>query len=263
LKDKIKKILPDSIKRQITGLFYGWHGNFSTWAEAAGKCTGYESESIIEKVKDAAIEVKNGNASFERDSVLFYKPEYSYPLIASLFMIASAKKGKLNVLDFGGSLGSTYFQHHKLLEHIEINWSIVEQEAFVKEGKAHFEDDNLHFYDSVEKCYMDFDIDLVLLSSVLQYIEDPYTLLTNLISYKPSGIIIDRTPFITGNDRITIQKVHPKIYNASYPCWFLNKEKFLERILENYDLLIEFDALDEANIKSEFKGFLFVIRNTM
>jgi hypothetical protein len=52
--------------------------------------------------------VKTGEAVYERDSVLFDEIQYSFPVIAALLRVASANKGKLNVLDFGGSEKSHY-----------------------------------------------------------------------------------------------------------------------------------------------------------
>ena len=85
-------------------------------------------------------------------------------------------------------------------------------------------------------------------------------ILDTIILRQMKYIIVDRTPFIEGDDRITIQKVHPSIYNATYPCWFFNKKKFIEYLSKAYELILEFDALDKANIASEFRGFLFRIK---
>ena len=176
-------------------------------------------------------------------------------------LVAARRKGTLNVMDFGGSLGSSYFQNKKFLDQIEnVNWGVVEQPAFVETGSKEFSTDRLHFFNSIEDCYKVFKPDIVLLSSVIQYIEKPYQLLDSIIAKRPEYILIDRTPFIKENDRITIQKVHPAIYKATYPCWFFNKEKFLSYMNRSYELIFGFDALDKANIPSEFLGFLFRIK---
>ena len=261
MQDLLRKIIPDFLKKTVTPFFYGWRGNYNSWDVAKQKCSGYDSPSILKIVKDSALQVKNGAALYERDSVLFNTPYYTYPLITSLLWAAIRNEGKLNVLDFGGSLGSTYFHNARFLGSInELNWCIVEQANYTEAGKAHFSSERLHFFNSINKCYDSYKIDVVLLSSVLQYVEKPYNLLDELIAFKPSFIIIDRTPFIDEKDRITIQKVHPKIYKASYPCWFFNKKKFMDHMSQQYELILEFYALDRANIKSEFKGFLYKLR---
>jgi putative methyltransferase (TIGR04325 family) len=256
-KKSIKDSLPPLLLRLMTGLFYGWHGNFSSWKEAREKSSGYDSEVIVGKVKISALKVKNGLAAYERDSVIFENIEYSFPLLSGLLWVAAQNNGKMNVLDFGGSLGSSYFQNKLFLDTLtKVNWCIVEQPDFVKAGIESFEDENLHFFSSIEECIHSYDIDVVLLSSVLQYMEKPFVLLDRIISTGISFMIIDRTPFVGSPDRITVQKVHPKIYRGSYPCWFFNEEKFVARITKDYKLVIEFDALDKANISSKFKGFI-------
>jgi putative methyltransferase (TIGR04325 family) len=257
-KNIIKNLLPPALLRILTGLFYGWYGNFSSWNDAMKKSKGYDSQEILEKVKDSSLKVKNGLAVYERDSLLFDHVEYSFPLLSGLLWIAGKNNGKLNVLDFGGSLGSSYFQNRVFLDALsEVNWCIVEQPEFVKVGREFFEDKKLHFFNSIEDCLKLYDIHLVLLSSVLQYLEEPYNMLEKIKLQNPEYIIIDRTPFVKGNDRITVQKVNPKIYKGSYPCWFFNEEKFISSIRREYNLILEFDALDKANITSQFKGFIF------
>jgi putative methyltransferase (TIGR04325 family) len=257
-KELLKDILPPVFIRLMSGIIYGWHGNYSSWGEAKKKVSGYDSKIILDKVKESALKVRDGEAVFERDSVLFDKIHYSFPLLSGLMWIAALKKGKLNVLDFGGSLGTTYFQNRTFLDSLEVNWCIVEQPEFVKEGIDNFSNNSLHFFYSVEDCMKKFDIDVMILSSVLQYLEDPFGFIDKVIAFDFKYLLIDRTPFIKGEDRITIQRVNPKIYKANYPCWFFNKENFLSKIESFYNLLLDFEALDRANIQSDFLGFLFV-----
>jgi putative methyltransferase (TIGR04325 family) len=261
-KSLIKKILPKFIIRFITGFFYGWRGNYNSWEEAEKKCTGYDSKNILEKVKESGYLVKAGSVAFERDSVTFEQIEYSFPLLAGLLWIAAQNKGRLNILDFGGSLGSTYYQNKFFIQSLpEVNWCIVEQANFVNEGKKNFSDERLKFYESIDNCLNDNKIDTILLSSVLQYFQKPYELLEEIKSKKFNYIIIDRTGFINGNDRITVQKVPPSIYKASYPCWFLNKEKFMSNLGQEYDLVLSFNSLDESNLKSEYMGFIYCLKS--
>ena len=36
----LKDLIPPVFFRMITGLFYGWHGNYSSWSEAMQKDAG-------------------------------------------------------------------------------------------------------------------------------------------------------------------------------------------------------------------------------
>lgn len=258
LKELVKELLPPVILRFITGLFYGWHGNYPDWSTALRKCSGYDSRIILEKVKESALKVKDGIIPYERDSVIFNEIQYSFPMLSGLMWIAGQNNGKLNVLDFGGSLGSSYYQNKFFLDTIsEVKWCIVEQPGFVNAGKEKFENERLKFYNSIDECLRENEIHVILLSSVLQYLEKPYQLLQSVIDRQIKYLLFDRTQFVSGTDRITIQKVNPSIYKASYPCWFLNKSKFRLFMSEEYELIYEFVSLGQANIRSEFKGFLY------
>jgi putative methyltransferase (TIGR04325 family) len=114
---------------------YGYFGEYQSWQEAKSKSDGYDSDIIIEKVKDAALKVRRGEAAFERDSVLFSKVEVAWHVLAYLLWIASLNKNVLNILDFGGSLGTTFYQNRNFLDHVELNWAIIEQSKFVEYGK--------------------------------------------------------------------------------------------------------------------------------
>ena len=245
------------------GMRHGWHGNYKSWEEAKRKSSGYDSIRILEKVKESARMVQQGLVPYERDSVIFEKVQYAYPLLSGLMWIAAQNKGKLHVMDFGGALGSSYYQNKYFLDTLDdVKWCVVEQPHFVQAGKEGFSTDKLQFYDSIDTCLGSNHMDLILLSSIIQYLESPYELLVELQSRQIRYIFIDRTPFVKGPDRITIQKVNPKIYPARYPCWFFNESRFLDFMGRNYDNILEFDALDRANIPSEFKGFIFRLKQS-
>ena len=247
--------------RKVVHSKYGWHGDYSSWEEAKKHCSGYDDEAILEKVKESLLKVKNGEAVYERDSVLFDKIEYSWPLLSGILLAASINKGQLSVVDFGGSLGSTYFQNRKFINLLEnVRWNIIEQPHFVKEEKLHFQDERLHFYGDIESCVKKEKPNVLILSSILCYLEKPYEILENLLSYNLPFVIVDRTPFHTkGYDRITIQRVPPWIYRASYPCWIFDKGKFLTFFNEKgYILIEEFDALAGKMDIYEDKGFIWL-----
>lgn len=241
----------------------GWHGNFKTWEEAKSKTTGYDSALILDKVRDSMYKVKEGLAVYERDSVLFDAIQYSWPLLTGLMMAAAKDGGKLNVLDFGGSLGSTYYQNKKFLAHFDdVVWSIVEQEHFVNIGKKSFEDSILKFYLTIEDCIKEQSPNVIVLSSVLQYLEDPYHFIESLIRETQANfILIDRTPF-SAEERIVVQTVPASIYKASYPCRIFNLEKFKNQFSEKgYSLVEEFESNDSQVGDIFFKGILYQKKN--
>lgn len=250
---KIARLLPSSLITAVVRMRnkkYGWHGDFRSWKDAQAASSGYDTDVIIEKVKTATQQVIEGKAVFERDSMLFYQEDYSWPLITAFMTIAAQKEGKLDVLDFGGSLGSARLQYRKFFDPLTIKWSVVEQEKFVVAGKTLFPDGPVSFYRDVDSCLSQQQPDLLLLGSVLQYMEYPYEFLEGLLKKNFEFIIIDKTPLqLDASDRLTVQKVPPYIYDASYPAWLLNKTRVFEHIKKYYDQVFEYTDAFETNIK--------------
>lgn len=219
---------------------YGWRGNYASWEQAKEKCNGYDAANILEKVKAATLQVKNGHAVYERDSMLFDTIEYSWPLLANLLWIAGKKNNQLAVLDFGGSLGSSYFQNRYYLQHLTtLKWSVVEQPSFAAAGKKEIANAQLDFFESVEAAVAARGPhDVVVLSCVLPYLEKPYELLATLAAREIPYIIVVDTYFnpVPGN-RLTIQKVPPVYYEASYPAWFLDYNQVVTNLSVRYDLI--------------------------
>ncbi len=269
LKIFIPPILLDGYRalRQATGANRGelagvvhLVGDFASWQEAASHSSGYDAEIILEKTKDALLKVKNGEAAYERDSLLFDRAEYSWPLLAGLAWAAARAEGCLNVLDFGGSLGSTYYQHRAFLSGLrEVRWNIVEQPRHVEVGRRYFEDEHLKFYASIEDCLADTHPQVILLSSVLQYIPNPYELLEKLPALPCDALILDRTPFYNGaRDWLCVQHVPVQLYQATYPVWIFSKERFLAHLRQHWDVMAEFPSLDElpAPVQAAWQGLI-------
>ncbi len=224
----------------------------------------YNSDKILEKVKAGALKVKNGEVPYERDGMIFSKIDYSWPLLAHLLWISSKNDNRLNLIDFGGSLGTTYFQNINFLKNLKgLKWNIVEQKKFVDCGKKLFEDQNLKFFYNLEDSLEQNQPQAILISSSLQYLESPYDFLDKITNLNFEYIIFDRIPFLkTGEDRLTIQKVAPKIYDASYPCWLFNRGKFKKILEKKYELIAEFEAHAGTKIwlkdtTASYKGFSF------
>ena len=262
MKQFVKDILPPiilKIAKRIDSYKYGWKGNYVTWHEAKSNSIGYNSEEIFFKVRDSMIKVKNGEATYERDSVIFDKIEYSWPILSGL-MLASAKSGgELRVLDFGGSLGSTYYQNKKFFDELSnVSWSIVEQKRFVDIGKKEFEDNRLKFYNNIDECLKNEHPNVLLLSSVLQYIERPYDLLKEMLQYDFEYVLLDRTIFCSSikDDRITVQNIRLKNY-SSIPCWVFEEMKLKSFFSLKYKLIEDFELLQERTSYKYEKGFIW------
>jgi putative methyltransferase (TIGR04325 family) len=256
--------LAQKVRYKLFGSPWGWKGNYASWSDACKEASGYDDDVILNKVKEALLKVKSGEALYERDSVLFDEVQYSWPLLAALMWIAAQEQGKLHLIDFGGSLGSTYFQNKQFLDALtDVSWNIVEQEKFVECGKVYFEGERLKFYHSIEECLKTETLQTLISSSTLQYIEKPWGLLEQMIQHRFKYLVFDLIPLWNKKNQITIQRVPPFIYEASYPCWILNEQEFLNILEPSYTLISSFDTEHTINVDGEpltYKGYIFKLK---
>ena len=256
-----KKIAKKKLKKLRKN--YGWFSTDLSFKEIVNKGSSYDSKNILEKCRNSLLKAKFDD-KYERDSVIFDKIEYSWPLLSLILLSATKNLGKVDVVDFGGSLGSSYFQNRKFFSQIkDLKYSVIEQGNFVEEGNKYFADDKLKFFNNFEECFKERSPNLLILSSVLQYLENPQKFLQEIEKYNFDFIAIDRTGFIDEeNDLLTLQKVPPEIYEASYPCWIFAKKKFVANLLKSYEIIEEFDSGVDRNViingnkKISYSGFL-------
>jgi putative methyltransferase (TIGR04325 family) len=206
---------------------------------------GYDHPAIFERVREATLKVQRNEAAFERDSVAFEKPECNGPLLAALFEAAASDNGELRVLDFGGSLGSAYFQHRSFLSSIHrIRWGVVEQAHYVDYGRSSVEDGVLRFFTSVDECVAAFRPNLALFGSVLQYVKEYQEILRSVTTVRPRVIVMDRGIVHAGDeDVVYVQRVPRWISKVSYPCYSLSESRLVAQLHnESYQLVGSFEA---------------------
>lgn len=254
----IKKLIPNIIKNYINIIFKRkiiLKNNYSSWRDALKNSNGYNYNLIFEETKRSFEKVISQKAIYERDSVLFHVNDPDKQLISIIKRLY--KKSKINICDFGGSLGSMYFQNRDFLDKKKIIWNIIEQKHYVKFAKKNINIDNLKFYNSINPIFKK-KVDLVIFSSVLQYLEFPDQLLDKISKKKIKNLIILRTPFHKNEDVIKIQEVPKNIYKASYPVRIFNKKNFLKK-MKNRGFKIKnhiktSEKLDNIN----YHGFYFI-----
>ncbi len=260
LKSFVRDWLPPAALRLVRRRAQGsaFRGDYPSWAEAQAHARGYDAPAILEKAVAATRAVRDGRAAFERDTVLFAEPAVHGPLLAGLLRAAALAGGRLQVVDFGGALGSAWWQHRGWLDGLaEVSWEVVEQAHFVAAGRREFEVGPLRFRESLDACAADPARAVMLLSSVLPYLETPHAVLADVARRGFRHVLIDRTGLVRGRgDRLTVQHVPPQIYDASYPCWFFEREKLLRPLGAGYRVVADWPSFDAVDIAAEFRGLL-------
>lgn len=251
----------------ILGYAIYYDGEFSTWATACTAAKGYCNPKLLKRLTDAALAVQSGQAVWEQDGFVFDHIPFDTTVLAAFARVALANEGRLAVLDFGGGFGSIFFQCREFLSEVQsLNWAIVEQPEIVDAGRELLSRDNLHFFNTVDEAMLGQCPNVILLSSVLQYLESPWTLLDSLIATDIPYIIIDRHPCTYTRELITVQVIPPRLYPASYPTWLFDGRTLLEKLEPHYRLLADWNAKDPPirgwGKGAEFRGYLFQKRCT-
>lgn len=222
--------------------------SYPSWDAAAAASQGYDAEDILARTEAATQLVLSGQAAFERDTVAFAQMEPPFAILAGLLHAAADTRspGSLNVLDFGGSLGSTYRQCRGFLDGFApLHWSVVEQAHVALAGRARYATGELSFHSTIADAAATHPPAVVLASSSIQYLREPHAVLAELARTPAHHFLIDRTPLVdAAADRVVAQQVPPEIYPGSYPCWILSRDRVLDSIGAGWDVLADYACAD-------------------
>ena len=258
LKDFVPPVLRNLLLR------VGFAGNrfrygFKSWEEASAKCSGYNSGVITEALVTASRRVQDQEVAYERDGVEFDAIQYSWPLVAAI-LGSPRSTSKLRVLDWGGSLGSTYRQNKDLIvaAGVEVEWVVLEQDHLVEIGTREFSNTQLSFRSNIESVPVGY-FDLVIFASSICYIDSPNRILEQVKSLSPRAIAFDRTPIVKkGAELIGIQTVGRKIYRASYPIRIFSVGWIENALSPEYRKVSEWVCDLQPDPKSISKGMFFL-----
>ena len=250
----LKKLLKKLLSKNIFNFFYkvkilffkkrlNLKGNYKNYYEALKHSNGYQESLILNKVRNAIIRILEGEDVWERDGSIFPNPKPRQEIIK---IIEQLSNKKLSIIDFGGGLGTLFINNRELFKSVE-KYCIIEQENFVEVGNDISRKYNLpiKFLESLRN--VDFNPDLIIFSSVLQYIPNLEEVLIQTYKLDPEVILIDRTCY-TNNSKMKwhnqlIECYYEKI--ISYPIRPL-KIEYILNLLNNYKIvkkwLNDFDA---------------------
>ena len=154
-----------------------------------------------------------------------------------------------------------YFKNRRLLGGYDLRWNVVEQKSHVDYGKKNIPEISFHY--SIADYFASGRANSIcVLSSVLQYLDDPYATLDEIISHKFKFIILDRSLFnYESGTRIGIQHVPVTIYKAQYPVTLLSEDELKTRIRNaGYEIICEWPSFDLIPVKGRL-GFVHEVRS--
>lgn len=205
----------------------GFSGDFSTFAQAVAASKGYESPSLIANSLERTREQRRKYANGDFVEIDWRLLEFFGALLP---LIAGNPKPLLRVLDVGGGLGNHYW-FAKRFTGRAYDWTVLETPAMATAG-AEFSDEHFRFTTGVEQARAHGPFDIVVMSGVLQVLEDPYASL-KLFAGMGAHAVIARTHLIPQPaDRLTVFNVPVTTFGTpqSFPFWFFSEQKFTQAL---------------------------------
>ncbi|MDB4231526.1 methyltransferase, TIGR04325 family [Candidatus Pelagibacter sp.] len=203
-----------------------------SWATALQSSKSYNDKNIFDKIIKLYDLIKNKDKEFyERDSLIFHQKPDETELINFLNQTIKNTKKPLEILDYGGSLGSRYYSNYNFIVNKNINWNIIEQQDFVQYGKKKLQNKRLNFYYDLNDCFKDKKVNFTLFSNSLQYLENYTQILKEIKDQNVKYFFFDYLPLsFYKNHKIFIQNISKRVYESSYPIHIFSKNSFIKDI---------------------------------
>ena len=223
------------------------------WLSALKSSKSYQDEIIFDQVRKIYNNIIDKNSEFyERDSLILKDKPNEIDLIK--FLQNRIKlQDNLEVLDYGGSLGSRFFSNYNFIKKNKINWNIVEQKNFVQYGRNYLQNNFLNFYNNLSECISEKKINCVIFSGSLQYLENYHEILKEIKNANIKYIFFDYLPLSDyARHKIFVQNISKKIYDSSYPIKIFSKKIFFNEVKK-----LNFIISNLHNKKTIFYGFSY------
>ncbi|ADG94205.1 hypothetical protein Arnit_2556 [Arcobacter nitrofigilis DSM 7299] len=209
--------------------FNVWEGIYNDFDDAPSIGSGFESETWVQK---SVLKIKDVLKQAKRTENYVFE---NIPLYTIASIVYSEKKS-LKVLDFGGGMGNTYVPLvHTLPQSTGLDFWVVEGHENVCAAKKIFEKDaHINFSTTLPETN---DVDIVHISSSLQYIDDWESLISLLSKYNAQYFIFTDLP--AGNIKHTYVSLQ-NYYESKIAHTFFKLEDILTVLKKfGYELILK------------------------
>ena len=214
--------LPEPLKLGLGGILEPIIGFrvAKNWESAVAGSSGYQSPQTISTIEGSDPVVDKGTIklSFLGNRYL----QVSSAILSGLNPEKMKLDSTIRVLDIGGGLGEYFFLLQSNLSNLKFEWLILETPALCQLATSkHANSLGVSWTDTLNDKHQTFDI--VLLSSVIQYVEKPFELIEMAIQKAPL-LIFNRMPLSKDpNNLVCIQRPGLLETKGSYPVHILSE----------------------------------------
>ena len=244
----IEWFLPPKIKVWVRALLSRFTGfrKVESWESAVRKSSGYESVNIVEPIVAAARQLQSNS-----QTTFVSNPRYQQIAAGMLFSISQERFSNgepIRVLDVGGAGADYFYQFQEFAPHINFDWTVLETPVLAEAMSNEFGRNltNLRWVSSIENTNETYDV--ILCSSVFQYVEKPFELLATLV--KKSGfLIVNRISLVDSSEHfVAMQRIITNGKRASYPVHFFAEKKFLNEMSQYGDVQMRWLVVEDQPV---------------
>lgn len=247
----IKQIVPPILARlyassaiKVKGVRrrdYNWEGIYERYADVPVRGSGHNSDDWVNATLEYTMNVIQASQIHSTIPKEVAGDNAFLPMLAS---IVCQKRGAVKVLDFGGGMGIAYIHlMHSALGSPRVEYHIVEAENICRAGPLLFSGDRkVQFHKSLPDVS---DVDIVYMSSVLQYIEDYTDLLRSLCAYQSRYFLFSK---LSAGDIPTYASAQMNLPGSVIPYWFININELINIMAQGgYSLIFRASSERQYN----------------
>jgi putative methyltransferase (TIGR04325 family) len=228
-----------------------WQGIYSGYGDVPTWGAGFDSGRFV---SDAVAQAEKLLAASKRSGSIPTEVSAEHSLLPLLVSLICKSSGGAKVLDFGGGLGAAYLHLvSSVLGCGVVDYHLVERGAVCVAATRFFQGD------SHVQCHASLPedlpgLDVVHVSSVLQYIEDYAGLLRKLCAYRAKYILFVK---LSSGDIPTYATQQTNVPGTTLAYWFINIREVIALMSQGGYALIFKGALereyDQRNFPSEYR----------
>ena len=251
----LRQITPPVLRSFLKGLVrknaYIWEGIHSRYEDVPAVGDGFNGDYWIRRTRSYTEETLKASGQYGFIPSGVSGEHLILPLLASL---ECKSRGEVNILDFGGGMGIAYIHTVSSLVNCQsVNFHIVESQRITEEGMRLFaHDKRIHFHSKLPAELPNLDI--IYMSSALQYVEDYTSLLKTLAGYGAKYFLFVK---LSAGDFQTYATAQKNVPGSTLPYWFINVKEIVEIMAAGGYSLIYKSALeqeyDQDNFPQEYR----------
>ena len=223
-----------------------WQGIYSRYGDVPTTGSGFDSDSFVNAA--VAHAEKLLTASRQNSSI---PPEVTaeHSLLPLLVSVLCRASDGATVLDFGGGIGSAYLHLvRSVLGCGVVDYHIVEREAMCVAATRLFRDDSrVHFHSTLPADLPGLDV--VHISTALQYVEDYADLLRKLCAYRAPYVLFVK---LSSGDIPTYATQQTNVPGTTVAYWFINVREVIALMAQGGYALIFKGALEREYDQQNF-----------